>query len=132
MKIAIDAGHGSDTSGKRTPDEYREHYANVVVANYLYDILNANPSQFEIIRTGWNDDDYLDVKDTALISDTISSNKEYTLKKAKGDVYFKINPHDEEYFYEHEMKCTSTDYSAYKYLKDNSYDYKTKYGESLS
>ena len=66
MKIAIDAGHGSDTSGKRTPDGYREHYANVVVANYLYDILNANPSQFEIIRTGWNDDDYLDDKDTAL------------------------------------------------------------------
>lgn len=44
------------------------------------------------------------------------SYKEYALKKAKGDVYFKINPHDEEYFYEHEMKCTSTDYSAYKFL----------------
>lgn len=41
---------------------------------------------------------------------------EYLEKKSKGDVYFKINPHDEEYFYEHEMKCTSTDYSAYKYL----------------
>ena len=44
------------------------------------------------------------------------SYKEYALKRAKGDVYFKINPHDEEYFYEHEMKCTNTDYSAYKYL----------------
>lgn len=44
------------------------------------------------------------------------SYKEYAIKKAKGDVYFQINPHDEEYFYEHEMKCTSTDYSAYKYL----------------
>lgn len=44
------------------------------------------------------------------------SYKEYALKRAKGDVYFKINPHDEEYFYEHEMKCTATDYSAYKYL----------------
>lgn len=44
------------------------------------------------------------------------SYKEYAMKRAKGDVYFKINPHDEEYFYEHEMKCTSTDYSAYKYL----------------
>ncbi len=41
---------------------------------------------------------------------------EYLEKKSKGDVYFKINPHDEMYFYEHEMKCTSTDYSAYKYL----------------
>ena len=44
------------------------------------------------------------------------SYKEYAMKRAKGDVYFKINPHDEEYFYEHEMKCTSVDYSAYKYL----------------
>lgn len=44
------------------------------------------------------------------------SYKEYAMKRAKGDVYFKINPHDEDYFYEHEMKCTSTDYSAYKYL----------------
>ena len=44
------------------------------------------------------------------------SYKEYVLKRAKGDVYFEINPHDEEYFYEHEMKCTSTDYSAYRYL----------------
>lgn len=44
------------------------------------------------------------------------SYKEYTMKRSKGDVYFEINPHDEEYFYEHEMKCTSTDYSAYKYL----------------
>jgi hypothetical protein len=38
------------------------------------------------------------------------------MKQAKGDVYFKINPHDEEYFYFHEMLCTATDYSAYKYL----------------
>lgn len=44
------------------------------------------------------------------------SYKEYAMKRAKGDVYFKINPHDEEYFYKHEMKCTSVDYSAYKYL----------------
>lgn len=44
------------------------------------------------------------------------SYKEYAVKRAKGDVYFKINPHDEDYFYEHEMKSTSVDYSAYKYL----------------
>lgn len=44
------------------------------------------------------------------------SYREYAMKRGKGDVYFKINPHDEDYFYEHEMKCTSTDYSAYKYL----------------
>lgn len=44
------------------------------------------------------------------------SYKEYAMKRAKGDVYFKTNPHDEAYFYEHEMKCTDTDFSAYKYL----------------
>ena len=41
---------------------------------------------------------------------------EYVSKKAKGDVYFKENPHDVEYFYKHEMNCTDVDYSAYKYL----------------
>lgn len=44
------------------------------------------------------------------------SYKEYAMKQSRGDVYFTINPHSEAYFYEHEMKCTSTDYSAYKYL----------------
>lgn len=44
------------------------------------------------------------------------SYQEYLNKKSKGDVYFQINPHDEEYFYEHEMKCTSVDFSIYKYI----------------
>ena len=44
------------------------------------------------------------------------SYSEYLEKKSKGDVYFKINPHDEEYFYEHETKCTSSDVSIYKYI----------------
>ena len=44
------------------------------------------------------------------------SYKEYAIKRSKGDVYFKVNPHDEDYFFEHEQKCTSNDYSAYKYL----------------
>ena len=65
-KVAIDAGHGSYTAGKRTPDGYREHYANVVVANYLYDILKANPSNFDIVRTGWDDKNYTDDEDTSL------------------------------------------------------------------
>lgn len=42
--------------------------------------------------------------------------KEYCEKRSKGDAYFKINVHDEEYFYKHEMLCCSSDYSAYKYL----------------
>lgn len=41
---------------------------------------------------------------------------EYVEKASKGDVYFTNNPHNLDYFYRHEMLCTSTDYSAYKYL----------------
>ena len=74
MKIAIDAGHGSNTAGKRTPSGYREHYANVVVANYLYDILKANPSHFDVIRTGWDDESYMDDEDTSL------GNRQRTIK----------------------------------------------------
>jgi len=44
------------------------------------------------------------------------SYQEYLAKASKGDVYYEINPHDEEYFYEHEMRCHSVDYNAYKYL----------------
>ena len=42
--------------------------------------------------------------------------QEYKEKKSKGDVYFKINPHDEEYFYRHEQLCTNVDYKIFKYL----------------
>ena len=42
--------------------------------------------------------------------------EEYLAKKAKGDVYFTINPHDEVYFYEHEMKNQGVDYRIFKYL----------------
>lgn len=44
------------------------------------------------------------------------SYQEYVVKCAKGDVCFEVNPHDEEYFYYHEMQCGGTDYAAYKYL----------------
>ena len=41
---------------------------------------------------------------------------EYKKKKAKGDVYFKINPHDEEYFFLHEQNNISSDFKIFKYL----------------
>ena len=44
------------------------------------------------------------------------SYSEYITKCSKGDVYSKTNPHDEAYFYEHEMKCTASDHSAFKYI----------------
>lgn len=44
------------------------------------------------------------------------SYEEYLDKKSRGDAFFALNPRDEDYFFFHEMKCQSTDYSAYKYL----------------
>jgi cpsT len=47
----------------------------------------------------------------------IKSYEEYTQKKAKrGGGVHPVGMHDYEYFYEHESKCQSTDYHAYKYL----------------
>ena len=44
------------------------------------------------------------------------SYSEYAAKRTKGDVYFKKNPHDLDYFFNHEYPCTSLDYSAFKFL----------------
>lgn len=52
-KIAIDAGHGSNTAGKRTPDGYREHYINVKCANY-FDIAMKRCG-VETVRIAWDD-----------------------------------------------------------------------------
>ena len=96
MKIAIDAGHGSNTAGKRTPpmpyaidingdrkidikkgEQYREHYANVGVAYYLEQELKK--CGFSTVRTGWNDKNASNDKDTPL------TERQATIKKAKCD-----------------------------------------------
>lgn len=41
---------------------------------------------------------------------------EYEYKSKKGDVFFKNNPHDIDYFLLHEMMCNTVDYSAYRFL----------------
>ncbi|WP_037354216.1 glycosyltransferase family 92 protein [Selenomonas sp. FC4001] len=41
---------------------------------------------------------------------------EYEAKSRRGDVYFKKNPHDNDYFFLHEMMCNTVDYSAYRFL----------------
>lgn len=83
FKIAVDAGHGSDTLGKRTPGmprdidlnedgkvdvskgmSIREHIANVGVAIFLIDELER--CGFEVIKTGFDDSDSYDDDDTAL------------------------------------------------------------------
>ena len=81
IKINIDAGHGTDTAGKRTPpfpkdvkindkltvkkgEQFREHIANVGVAYFLEQELKR--CGFETMRTGWNDDNAFDDPDTPL------------------------------------------------------------------
>lgn len=63
-KIAIDAGHGSNTSGKRCPDGYREHYINVDIANYLDIALKR--CGFETLRVAWDDTNAMDDTDVSL------------------------------------------------------------------
>lgn len=77
IKIAIDAGHGSNTTGKRAPDGYREHYANVKVASYFAKAMDRCGISY--IKTGWNDDNALDDADTSL------STRQRQIKNAKCD-----------------------------------------------
>lgn len=45
------------------------------------------------------------------------SYEEYTMKKRKGDVFYKENPHEsDEYFYRHDMLCQTADYRIFKYM----------------
>ena len=46
MKIAIDAGHGKNTPGKRTPDGIREWELNSKVAKYLAEYLKGYATTF--------------------------------------------------------------------------------------
>lgn len=77
MRIAIDAGHGSETSGKRTPDGYREHWANVKVASFFAKAMDRCGVSY--IKTGWNDDNSKDDPDTSL------SARQKTIKAAGCD-----------------------------------------------
>lgn len=102
IKIAIDAGHGSKTAGKRTAPftkaidinndgkidikkraQYREHYANVGVANLLYKKLADRG--YSVIRTGWNGSNSMNDADTAL------SERQRKVKNAKCDYSISIH-----------------------------------------
>lgn len=63
-KVAIDAGHGSNTAGKRTPDGYREHWINVKTAYYLEQALQKLGIQ--TVRIAWDDTNATDDTDVAL------------------------------------------------------------------
>lgn len=100
MLINIDAGHGTNTAGKRTPpmpetikvndkitikkgEQFREHIANVGVAYYLEkELLRCG---FDTMRTGWDDVNAYDDEDTAL------SARQTTIAKANCDYSISIH-----------------------------------------
>ncbi len=96
MKLAVDAGHGSETEGKRTPpmpedidfnndgkidvkqgESIREHTANVGVANYL--VKELKRCGIETVQTGFNDDNPYNDPDTPL------TERQSVIAKAKCD-----------------------------------------------
>lgn len=102
MKIAIDAGHGSNTAGKRTApftkdvdidkdgkvdikkgEQYREHYANVMVASKLAKELESYG--FDIVKTGWNDDNAKDDVDVSILD------RQAFIRKSKCDYAISIH-----------------------------------------
>ncbi len=48
----------------------------------------------------------------------IKSVEEYSMKRRRGDVYYKVNPHGDEYFERNEILCDSVDYSAHAWLDE--------------
>lgn len=70
--VAWDAGHGSDTPGKRTPDGYREHWINVKVA--YYGMLYLCKRGLSVYKVSWDD---MDAKDDADVS---LSQRQYLVK----------------------------------------------------
>lgn len=63
-KVAIDAGHGSNTAGKRTPDNHLEHWINVKSAYYCEQYLQKYG--ISTFRVGWDDTNATDDPDVAL------------------------------------------------------------------
>lgn len=77
-RIADDAGHGSNTAGKRTPDGYKEHYINVKCASY-FDIAMRRCG-VEVIKIAWDDTNATDDTDVALTT------RQNQIKNAKCDI----------------------------------------------
>ena len=72
--VAIDAGHGSKTAGKRTPNGYREHYINVKTSYYEEQYLEERG--LKCLRVGWDDTNAKDDSDVSL------SNRQKKIKNA--------------------------------------------------
>ena len=63
-KVAVDAGHGSNTAGKRTPDGYREHWINVTCASFCEKALQR--CGIDVLRVAWDDTNAKNDEDVAL------------------------------------------------------------------
>ncbi len=77
-KVAIDAGHGSNTAGKRTPGGYLEHWINVKCADYFDHAMKR--CGFETLRVGWNDTNSTNDADISL------SARQTQIRNAKCDI----------------------------------------------
>lgn len=66
IKVAIDAGHGSNTPGKRHPDGYKEHSSNVKIAYYLDKILKKN--NIDTFKVSWDDNNADNDQDIPLVT----------------------------------------------------------------
>ena len=64
FKVAVDAGHGSNTAGKRSVDGYREHWINVSCASFCDQALTR--CGIEVLRVAWDDTNAKDDEDVAL------------------------------------------------------------------
>lgn len=64
FKVAVDAGHGSNTAGKRTPDGWREHWINVCTASFCEQALKR--CGIDVLRVAWDDNNAKDDEDVAL------------------------------------------------------------------
>lgn len=99
-KVNIDAGHGSNTAGKRTPpfpydvvindkitvkkgEQLKEHIADVGVAYYLEQELKK--CGFTTTKTGWNDSNAFDDPDTPI------EDRQKAITKAKCDYSISIH-----------------------------------------
>jgi len=100
IKINIDAGHGGNTAGKRTPpfpydvkindkitvkkgEQLKEHIANAGVAYYLEQELKRNG--FVTMKTGWNDINGSDDADTPIVD------RQKSIKSVKCDYSISVH-----------------------------------------
>lgn len=124
-KIAIDAGHGSETSGKRTPDGYREHWINVRSAYYCEQFLKSYG--FETIRVAWDNLNYKDDEDISL------SARQKIIKNARCDCSISFHANAYGNNWNNANGCEVLYHSNIAYRQDsenlaNKVDYRLKQG----